>query len=95
MLKQYLVNEYQTKPSTVKAIQFNGSTTHANQIIDWMDDGCEPKENSIHTRNIIYAEVVGLYGRERLEKGDYVVKDCGEFFILTEKAFNEAFEPIE
>jgi len=44
---------FQKKPVAITAVQFNGSSSHANQIAEWMNGSEEPKDGGVHTRDIV------------------------------------------
>ena len=80
------------KPVAVHAVQFNGSSTHANQIREWMAGGIEPPEKGIHTRDICQLTIPTLEGVMEVSTGDYVIQGIkGEFYPCKPDIFERTY----
>ncbi|AMO55552.1 hypothetical protein GZ77_09600 [Endozoicomonas montiporae] len=81
---------------TITAVQFNGSSTHAGQIENWMNGGEEPPEDSIHTRDIGFLHIETLEGTMEASPSDWIIKGVnGEFYPCKRDIFEKTYEPAE
>ena len=88
--------KFTKKPVTVTAVRFNGSTTHANQIENWVNGGEEPKKDGIHTRDIRPIILKTPTGIITATLGDWIVKDAnGEFSLCKPDIFTALYQPAE
>mgnify|MGYP000507122916 CR=1 FL=1 len=87
--------KFKKKSEIVTAIQFNGSSTHANQIKHWIEHGApEPSGDGIHTRDLKTIEIETMDGIQQARPNDYILKfDNGDVFAYGSKIFELIYEP--
>lgn len=74
----------------VEAVRFNGSSSQAFEIEQWMNGG-PPPTNGIHTCDITSIQIEKPEATLIVQAGDWIVKDPeGEFF----PAGNQVFEKM-
>ncbi len=89
--------KFRKKPVIINAIQFNGSSTHANQIKSWMNGQSEePCCDGVHTRDVIYLPIETPEGCVRALPNDWIIKGInGEFYPCKPDIFAKTYEPID
>lgn len=84
------------KKQRIKAVQFDGTSTHANAIEQWLKSGSYTKP-SISTRDIRTVDINHhkLSGTRVLTPNDYMVLyPSGVFSIHTANYIEKAYEPV-
>ena len=88
--------KFTKKPITISAVQFNGSSTHASRIENWMKGGEEPPGKGIHTKDICSMYIETLEGVMTASPGDWIIKGVkGEFYPCKPEIFKETYELAE
>lgn len=78
----------------IKAVQFNGSSTHMNQILDWMATGGF-RPTATYTRDIQIMHLDTEEGYRRVFPGMWVVQvDGGEWYVLQDQEFTTLYESM-
>ena len=78
----------------IKAVQFNGSSTHMNQILDWMATGVF-RPTAVYTRDITMMHIDTEEGYRRVFPGTWVVQvDGDEWYVLQDQEFTTLYESM-
>ena len=78
----------------IKAVQFNGSSTHMNQILDWMATGVF-RPTAVYTRDITMMHIDTEEGYRRVFPGMWVVQmDGEEWYVLQDQVFTSLYESM-
>ncbi|WJJ58469.1 hypothetical protein NDO71_orf103 [Klebsiella phage vB_KpnM_NDO71] len=87
---------YRKKPVEIEAHKFDGSSTSAGQIHNWMETGVW-KDSEIHTRDCgRTVEIKTPEGVVVASAGDYVIKGvAGEFYPCKSEIFHATYDPLE
>jgi len=86
--------QYVKKPVIIEAHQFQGSTTSANQIKNWIETG-KWRDAEIHTRDIRTLEIPTLEGVMVATAGDYIIKGVqGEFYPCKPEIFSMTYDLV-
>ena len=79
----------------IKAVQFNGSSTHMNQILDWMATGAF-RPTAIYTRDLQIMHLDTEEGYRRVFPGMWVVQvEGGEWHVLQDIDFIQLYEKVK
>ncbi|MEE8208960.1 MAG: hypothetical protein V3T88_08435 [Nitrosomonadaceae bacterium] len=89
------MSKYTKLPVEIEAIQFNGSSTHAMEIKQWIDSNIKPYEGeSFHTADIANLTIPTLEGDMTASPGDYIIKGVkGEFYPCKPDIFEMTYKP--
>ncbi len=89
--------KFTKKPVTITAVQFNGSSTHANEIARWIDGQTdEPKAGGVHTRDIVPLRIRTMEGVMEASPNDWIIKGIkGEFYPCKPEIFKATYELAE
>lgn len=87
--------KFRKKPVVIEAIQFDGSTTSAVALEDWMR-GRIYIQPSINTRDLRDLEIRTLEGVMNARPSDWIIKGVrGEFYPCKPDVFAATYEPVE
>lgn len=85
--------QYRKKPVVVEAVLFNGSSSQANILKQWMA-GQEYVHHPVMTRDLVDLEIETLEGTMTARPGDWIVKGVqGEFYPVKGDIFLATYEP--
>ena len=86
---------YRKKPVVIEAVQFNGSTSHKRQIIQWMNGGDYPDPDAVHTRDMTILPIETDAGKVVVHAHDWVIKGLGgEFYPCKPDIFDRTYEDV-
>ena len=88
---------YTKLPVTIEAIQFNGSTTHHAQIVEWIEGKAEaPEACGIHTRDRRPIFMKTNHGPVQVDPNDWIIKGIdGEFYPCKWHIFEKTYKPAK
>ena len=87
--------KYRKKPVVIEAIEFGGSSTHAECIKSWMETGIYSTP-IIVTCDLTIIEIPTLEGIMIAQPGDFIIRGIkGEFYPCKPDVFNSTYEKVE
>lgn len=95
MREEFQVRQYRKQPVQIEAVRYQGSSTHAGLIQQWMagTGGGSLSEAAVLTRDIRPMEIDTLEGIVRAKPGDWIVKGVeGEFYPVRDAIFRKTYE---
>jgi len=90
------ISKFIKKPIEVEAFQFNGSSTHADELKKWMSGEATPVPHGIHTRDIVDLKIDKLEGVMTAKPGDWIIKGVeGELYPCKPNIFKANYDSVE